>query len=77
MEKELYCAWDRKIEARDLYNDGKVDIRYRFHTSQGWTGIRSFRRAVARNGGVMWPWDMVGAPGIDQLEWWIVRVINQ
>ena len=75
-EKELYCAWDRKDEARDLYNAGVADIKYRIHhsgTNGRWSGIRSFRQAVQKNSGVMWPWDMVGAPHIQALEWWILR----
>lgn len=65
--------------AKQLFHDGH-DIKYRFIHSEKrgpelkgkWTGIRSYRKAVKKNSGVMWPWDMLGSPYICSVEWWVL-----
>jgi len=64
--------------AIQIFNEGH-DIRYRFMHSEKrgkelagkWTGIRSYRKAVSKNSGTMWPWDMLGSPYIQSVEWWV------
>jgi len=47
------------------------DIKYRVMVRGKWSGIRSYRKRVQKNGGMMWPWDMIGSPNISSVEWWV------
>lgn len=56
---------------KKLFGEGH-DIRYRVMVRGKWSGIRSYRKRLQKNGGIMWPWEMSGSPNISNVEWWIV-----
>lgn len=56
--------------AKDAFNAG-YDILYRVKHSRSrgrFGGWRSFRKALTK-GNPPWPWEMVAAPGIYEVEW--------
>ncbi len=57
-------------EAKEAFGAG-YDILYRIKrsgTRARFGGWRSFRKAL-KAGNPPWPWEMVGAPGVQAVEW--------
>jgi len=52
------------------FSRAESDILYRVKTSGKWSGWRSlFKTVKGRKQGWQYPWEYIGSPGIESVEW--------